>query len=115
MRRHVRTAFAVAFGLCAFVFVAFAPAQPPKADEKNLIIQPGGKGAVPVDPLNKPGFIVIRPGGKGAIPTSSDPTPTSPKQPASGLTNTAKLEVPPPDTKLEADALFDFWFVAAVE
>jgi hypothetical protein len=102
--------FALPFSLCA---LNVAPAQPPKADEKNLVIQPGGKGAVPVDPLNKPGFIVIRPGGKGAIPTS-DP-PASPKQPANGLTNVAKLDVPPPATKLEADEVFDFWFVAAVE
>ena len=103
--------FVLPFTLCA---VNVAPAQPPKSDDKNLVIRPGGSGAVPVDPLNKPGFIVIRPGGKGAIPTSDPPSPT-PKQPATGLTNTAKLDVPPPATKLEADEVFDFWFVAAVE
>ena len=36
--------FALPFSLCA---LSVAPAQPPKADEKNLVIKPGGSGAVP--------------------------------------------------------------------
>ena len=110
MRRHIRAGFAVAFGLCAFTFVAFAPAQPPKSDGKNLIIQPGGAGATPADPLNKPGFIVIRPNGKGAV-YNPDP-PATPKQP--GVLTTG-IAVPPPNAKLEADMVFDYWFVATVD
>jgi hypothetical protein len=112
----------VAFGLCAFAFVTFAPfapAQPPKSDDKNIVISPKGSG-VPgssgaSDPLNKPGFIVIRPNGKTPILISDPPTP---QLPATGQPNppvVAGLAVPPPNAKLDADMVFDYWFVATVE
>ena len=111
-----RAASAVAVGLCGVLFAALAVAQPPK-DDKNLIIRPGGAGATPVDPLAKPGFIVIRPNGKGPTYPSDPPTPTSPpRQPTLvGQPPAATIAVPPPATKLDADAVFDYWFVAAVE
>ncbi|MBN9121278.1 MAG: transglutaminase domain-containing protein [Planctomycetes bacterium] len=118
MWRHVRATVAVAFGLGALAFVSLATAQPPKTDDKNLVISPKGSGASgSSDPLNKPGFLVIRPNGKAPVLVSDPPSPVPTRQPTSGRPNppAAGVAVPSPNAKLDADTVFDFWFVAAVE
>lgn len=114
-----RAGSAIAAGAVALLFVSLAAAQP-KGDEKSLIITPGGKGAMPHDPLAKPGFIVIRPNGKGPIYPSDPPTlPTLPRLPTTPtLVNnqtTPSLAVPPPNAKPGPDEVFDYWFAAAVD
>jgi hypothetical protein len=110
--------FAVPFALCTL----FAQAQPPKNDPSKIVITPKGSTtpgtAIPGIPEapEKSGFIVIRPGGR---PPSliSDPTQPKTSQPvppqSAQLTNT--IGVPAPAGKLEADMVFDYWFVATVD
>ncbi len=120
MRRHVWAGCAVAFGLCAVAVGTRAPAQPPKSDGKFIVVSPKGAGSSggaggSVDPLDKPGFIVIRPGGRPPSYTQDPPVP-SPKQPTQpAQLATTNLAVPPPNAKLDANTVFDYWFVAAVD
>ena len=105
---------------CALVAAPFSAAQPPKIDDPNKIVitpkkpsEPGGTS----DPLAKDGWIVIRPGGKGPIGLDPPRTPTQPTPPP---TQPAQLRagpnVPAPGTpKLEADVAFDYWFAASVD
>jgi hypothetical protein len=89
------------------------PAQPSgHSDPSKIRISPQSS----TDPLDRPGFIVIRPGGRPpslGVRQPKSATPVLPKQPAE-LTN-AGLAVPPPNDKLPADTIFDYWFVASVE
>jgi hypothetical protein len=120
-----RRAF-VGFALGLFAFTALAAAQPSgQPDNPKVIIispkKPGTPGTTPgaADPLDKSNWIVIRPGGKGPVyPTPTGTQPTQPTNPGSqpALVSNNGLAVPAPgNPKLEADVLFDYWFVATVE
>lgn len=106
------TAFLI-LSACSFL----APAQQPKplnpGDPPPLVIRPGGSGAVAVPEFDASKFIIIRPNHSGATPVRQPATPAQPTQLA---TPAAALNVPPPGApKLDADTVFDYWFVAAVE
>ena len=110
MRRlHVPALFCLCFALP----VAPGAAQPPwKEDPSKIVISPKSAGAK--DPLDRPGFIVIRPNGRPPAFTPSQPAAApQPKQPAELAAG--GLAVPPPTDKLDADAVFDYWFAATVD
>lgn len=91
-----------------------APAQPGKPDDGKIVIRPQKRG--PSDPLEKDGFLVIRPNGKGVAYDPPAATPTTPTAPKTGqLTTPTGIAVPPPAGKLDADTLYDYWFVATVD
>ncbi len=90
-------------------------AQPPKPNDKNIVITPKKPGGDP-DRFDESKFIVIRPNGKTPSLVTQPTTPVTPTQPPTGQPTTGTLAVPPPGTpKLDADMVFDHWFVAAVD
>jgi hypothetical protein len=118
------TGFLLLFSLQFTLFALHSGAQPSRplnpGDPPPIVIRPNKPGQPPVTPdtvPDKPGFIVIRPNGKGNTlvtqpPAASEQPTPAPARPAAA----AALDVPPPgDPKLEADVMFDYWFVAAVE
>lgn len=103
------------------LFSGPSAAQQPKpinpGDPAPILIQPkkpGSPGAAPDTFPDKPGFIIIRPNGKTPSlvtqPATATPAQPTPVQPAAG-----GIAVPPPSAKLDADAVFDYWFVATVD
>ncbi len=107
MRRISLLAF---FALVIAMPATDSVAQPPRLENgKNIIIAPQRSGTS--GPFEKAGFIIIRPNGKRPTYTSGPPaTPvTRPTQLATGVA------VPPPSGKLDASAMFDFWFAASVD
>lgn len=87
-------------------------AQPPKPDDKNIVITPKKPGEP--DKFDESKFIIIRPNGKPSLVTQ----PTTPVTPAQPVTPpvAGTLNVPPPGApKLDADMVFDYWFAAAVD
>jgi hypothetical protein len=121
MMHHGRFRCAVALGLGACAFLALAAAQPPRGDDKNIIISPKSSGTTGggADPLDKKGFIVIRPNGKTPVLVSDpprDPKEPAPGQPAPGQpAPAAGPAVPPPAAKPDAEMAYDYWFLATVD
>ncbi|MFM8273642.1 MAG: transglutaminase-like domain-containing protein [Gemmata sp.] len=105
--------FGVLLGFTAALalVVARAPAQPKPDESKSIVISPKRPGAEQFDESK---FIVIRPNGKTpsfvAQPSTARPLPVT------GQPGTGTLQVPPPAAaKQDPEAVFDYWFAAAVD
>lgn len=105
------------FALPFAVPAANSAAQPPRPDDQKTIIIAPQRPAGSPDPFDKPGFIVIRPNGNRPVLVSgpSQPPAGRPAPAAQPAQLTSGLAVPPPSAKLGADAVFDYWFAAAVD
>ena len=110
--------------LLSALFLLPAAAQPPKpinpGDPPPIIIRPMKRGApsAPDTIPDKPGFIVIRPNGKAPSLVNQPTAPTTPALPGSSRPAqpvAGGIAVPPPGAKADADAVFDYWFVASVD